>query len=175
MPQSILPGTKAPALDVKLIIGTQWELSEQTPDFMTMIVVFRGKHCPICKGYLQELSEKLAEFVDQGVAVIAVSMETEDRTQAIWDEWETGDLPLGWGMTRDQAREWGVFVSEKIKDGEPDVFAEPAVFWVQPDGTLYYSNVANMPFGRPGIDAFLKRIDFVKENDYPPRGTLALD
>jgi peroxiredoxin len=35
--------------------GRVWELSEQKPENFTLIVFYRGAHCPICRKQLQEL------------------------------------------------------------------------------------------------------------------------
>ncbi len=53
---------------------------------------------------------------------------------------------------------------------EPALFAEPAVYLVRPDGTLYYGAVQTMPFARPHFDELLAAIDFVVAKDYPARG-----
>ncbi len=171
MPSTPIPGQKAPDLDVKLIIGPDWSLAAQTPDKFTMIVVFRGLHCPICKSYLKEFAEHLPTLTDKGVSVVTVSMESEERAQKAHSDWELGDLPMAYGLTEAQARDWGLYLSEKMKDGEPDIFAEPAVFWVRPDGQLYLANISNMPFARPPVAELVDKVDFVTENDYPARGT----
>lgn len=56
------------------------------------------------------------------------------------------------------------------KDEEPDVFNEPAMFLIRPDGTVYYESILSMPVGRPQVDELLQGIDFWSENDYPARG-----
>jgi peroxiredoxin len=42
-----------------------------------LIFVYRGLHCPICKGYLTELEGKLAEFT--GIEVVVVSGDPEAK------------------------------------------------------------------------------------------------
>ena len=53
---------------------------------------------------------------------------------------------------------------------EPALFAEPAVYLLRPDGTLYYGAVQTMPFARPHFDELLAAIDFAVAKDYPARG-----
>jgi hypothetical protein len=53
---------------------------------------------------------------------------------------------------------------------EPALFAEPGIFLVRPDGTLYFGTVQTMPFARPHFADILPAIDFVVKNDYPARG-----
>lgn len=90
----------------------------------------------------------------------------------VHNEWETGDVPIAYDMGEDVAREWGLFLSEKITDSsEPDVFAEPGMFIIRPDGELYFSSVQNAPFTRPSLEQLLQGLDFVMKADYPTRGT----
>ena len=88
------------------------------------------------------------------------------------EEWDTHDLPLALGLPEEQAREWGLFISEKREGSdEPERFSEPGLFLIKPDGTLYFEEVQSAPFARPPLDEMLSAIQFVLENDYPVRGT----
>ncbi|MGB5942731.1 MAG: peroxiredoxin-like family protein [Leeuwenhoekiella sp.] len=166
----IKPKTKAPKLALELINDTRWELEVQKPDTYTMIVFYRGLHCPVCKKYLKELTSKLDKFTDRGVNAIAVSMDSEKRAKKAGEEWETGDLPIGYDMSRETAEEWGLFISESIKDEEPDIFSEPALFLIDKEGKVFYTSIQSMPFARPQFDDIAKAIDFVQEKNYPARG-----
>ncbi|MCH2490190.1 MAG: AhpC/TSA family protein [Flavobacteriales bacterium] len=166
----ILPKTKVPSLEVNLINGTRWAIDKQEPENFTMIIFYRGLHCPVCKNYLEKLQPKLKDFSDKGVNVIAISMDSEKRANLTAKKWDIESIPLGYEMTEDTAREWGLYISHAIKDEEPEVFSEPGLFLIRPDGTLYSASVQSMPFARPQFDALLKSIDFVLEESYPARG-----
>ena len=47
-----------------------------------MIVVYRGKHCPVSKNYLASLQQIIFELVDLGVEVVAVSGDGRERADA---------------------------------------------------------------------------------------------
>ena len=167
------PGTVAPDLDLPLTINARFKLSEQTPDAFTMLVFYRGKHCPICKKYLTALGGRLSEFTERGVNVFAVSMDSPERAAVSHDEWDTGDLPLAHSLSEDQARQWGLFISKKREGSkEPEVFSEPGLFLLRPDSTIFFENVQSAPFTRPDLDQLLEGIDFVTAKDYPVRGTM---
>ncbi|MBV7267065.1 peroxiredoxin-like family protein [Erythrobacter ani] len=167
------PGQKVPALDLPLTIDAQYDLAKQSPENFTLAVFYRGRHCPICKGYLEELGGKLGEFTERGINVVAVSMDAKDRAMVVDKEWETGDVPLAYDMSEENAREWGLYISQKRPDSdEPDVFSEPGLFVIRPDGELYFASVQNAPFTRPPLDQLLQGLDYVMNNDYPTRGTL---
>ncbi len=169
----LTPGQSVPELDLPLTIDARFELSRQSPQNFTMLVFYRGKHCPICKGQLEEIGGRLSDFTDAGINVFAVSMDSEERATVAHEEWDTGDLPLAWGLSEEQAREWGLFISEKRPDSEePEVFSEPGLFLIKPDGELYFQVVQNAPFTRPSLDQLLQGLNYVIKNDYPTRGTL---
>lgn len=167
------PGTKAPALSLPLVGGGTWTLADQKPEALTMIIVYRGLHCPVCKTFVAELLEpKMDAFIEAGVNVVAVSMDPEDRAIQAKADWGLEKTPVAFGMTEAMAREWGLYITTSIKEAETDVFAEPGTFWITKDGTLYLVDIANMPFARPNLDILLSKVPAVA-NGYPPRGTKA--
>lgn len=164
------PREKVPHLEIELINDTLWSMEKQDPEKYTMILFYRGLHCPVCKKQLESLKDKLSEFVDRGVNVIAISMDTEKRAKKAGEEWNIESIPVGYELTETQAKEWGLYLSKGISDKEPELFSEPGMFLIKKDGTLYCSSVQTMPFARPGLDDILNAIDFVEKKDYPARG-----
>ena len=53
---------------------------------------------------------------------------------------------------------------------EPSLFAEPGLFLVKPDATLYWGSVSTMPFARPHFADIGGAIDFAVSKNYPARG-----
>ena len=164
------PNQPIPALDVPLVGGGRFRLPGGHPLLFTMVVFYRGYHCPICKTYLRDLDERFAEFEKLGVAAIAVTSDSEDRATKTVVEWELAKLPVGYGLGIEAGRAWGLFVSNAISDKEPPRFIEPGLFLVRPDGSLYAGAVQTMPFARPGFGDVLAAIRFIKERNYPARG-----
>ena len=101
----------------------------------------------MCKSYLETLSDVLGDYAERGVEVVAVSMDSVARTRKARMDWAVEAVPIGYGMTESTARAWGLYLSQGIKDGEPDLFSEPGFFLVRPDGTLYYAAVNSAPWG----------------------------
>nr|WP_321223397.1 peroxiredoxin-like family protein [uncultured Psychroserpens sp.] len=165
----IKPRTKTPDIHIDLVNGAKWKLSDQNPEHFTMVVFYRGKHCPVCKTYLETLQEHLSGYIDKGVNVIAISSDNEDVAKATYDDWDIDDVPLGYNFSIEEARKWSLYISEGIKD-EPKHFIEPGVFIIKPDQTLYASSIQTMPFARPKVEDLLKSLDFVISKDYPARG-----
>ncbi|MEF2547064.1 redoxin domain-containing protein [Aurantimonas sp. E1-2-R+4] len=168
-----IPGDKAPKLAVEVLGGPAFDLAADKPAKMSLVFFYRGVHCPICKTQLEELNDRRAEFEAIGVSVRAVSMDSKERAERQKQEWKIADLPIGYGLTEESAREWGLFISAKEKDSEPTRFAEPGIAMIYPDGTIYALHFQSIPFARPTLDGLKKGLGFILENDYPIRGKLA--
>lgn len=171
----LFPRQSVPPLELPTLDGGSWRLSERRPQNFTLVVFYRGLHCPICRGYLGELERRLPEFERRGVDVIAVSSDEEARARRAKTEWGLSRLTIGYGLGLDDARRWGLYVSSGIGKSsagveEPPLFAEPGLFLVRPDGTLYCASVQTMPFARPSFEDVTKAIDFVLAKNYPARG-----
>jgi peroxiredoxin len=168
------PTQAAPALSLPLTGGGTTDdlvLGTGADGRFSLVVFFRGLHCPVCRKQVGELDRRLGDLLEAGAGrVLAVSMETPERSAQLVQEWHLGGLPVAHGVSEASAREWGLFVSTAIKDGEAPVFNEPGMFVLDADGTVYWSNVSSMPFGRPALDDVLAGLQFAQKQDYPARG-----
>ncbi len=172
---TLIPRQPVPPLPSKLVGGGDWSLEAQEPEMFTLAVFYRGLHCPICKPYLRDLDRKLDDFAALGIEAVALSSDSQERAEQTKADWGIEQLPIGYGVSIDTARAWGLFVSSGIGKTsigieEPALFNEPGVFLVRPDGTLYASIVQTMPFARPAFDQILQSMKVVKERNYPARG-----
>ncbi|OBQ55892.1 AhpC/TSA family protein [Tamlana sp. s12] len=166
----IIPKTEVPELSLPLTNGSSWDLKSEKSENFTILVFYRGLHCPVCKIQLKALEEDYEKFSDRGVNLIAVSCDSEKRAKKAAEEWGLSKLRIAYNLPIKKARSWDLFISEAISDKEPEQFSEPGLFIIRPDFTLYASSIQTMPFARPQWNDILKAIDFVTENDYPARG-----
>ncbi len=172
---SLLPNKPVSALELGVVGGVPFSLAAETPQHFTMVVFYRGLHCPICRRYLSELETLLPEFGKRGVSVFAASSDAQDRAEQAKSGWGLPNLRIGYGLSIDEARKWGLYVSHSkgptsVGVAEPDLFNEPGLFIVRPDGTLYWGTTSTMPFGRPHFNEILQSLDFVISKNYPARG-----
>ena len=139
-------------------------------DRWTLLVVYRGRHCPRCKRYLGKLNDALREWTEH-MDVVVVSADT--REKAIADAEEFGwKFPLCFEMTVPQMRALGLYVSEPLSEAETNSpFAEPGTFAIRPDGTLMLVDISNGPAARPDLVELLDGMIFNITNDRPVRGT----
>ncbi|WP_027136376.1 peroxiredoxin-like family protein [Geminicoccus roseus] len=173
----LFPRQKVPGLSVPLAGGGTFDLADEKPGNFTLVVFYRGLHCPICKAQLLDLQSKIEAFESRGVSVIAISSDDAERAERTQEAWHLDKLRVGYGLDLKKAREWGLFISSgrgKTSAGieEPARFSEPGLFLVRPDGTLYFSSVQTMPFARPALADILGAVDFVLKADYPARGEI---
>jgi peroxiredoxin len=138
-------------------------------DRWSILFVYRGRHCPRCKRYLNKLNAALGDWSKQ-MDVLVVSADTQDK--ALADKAEFGwDFDLCYGLTEPQMRDLGVYVSDPLSEAETTTrFAEPGTFAMRPDGTLMLVDISNGPASRPDLEELLDGMIFNIENDRPIRG-----
>lgn len=173
-----LPCQLVPDLSVPLVGGPRWRLCDQKPQHFTMLLFYRGLHCPECKAYLQEAEARLKDFRAHGVSVIALSTDCEQRGLATERDWGLEFLPLAYGLTPEQALSYGLYLSRglgvtPLGIEEPALFAEPGLFLVRRDRSLFYASVQNMPFARPPLGEVLRMVEWTVSQAYPARGDIS--
>ena len=171
----LIPRRRVPDLSLPLAGGGHWRLSDQKPKHFTMLAFYRGAHCSICRDHLHQLQATHAAFCKRGVTPIAISADSADRACSAETGWGLTDLCVAYGLSRQQARDWGLYISHgagvsSLGIEEPPMFVEPALFLVRPDRTLYYVSVQSMPFGRPSFGELLSGIEKAVARNYPARG-----
>ncbi|EIE18663.1 hypothetical protein COCSUDRAFT_45149 [Coccomyxa subellipsoidea C-169] len=161
----------------KLEMGGKLEIGAPTGKWQ-MIVVYRGKHCPVSKNYLASLQQIIYELDELGVEVVAVSGDGRERAEAFLEalkattETKEVTFKIAYGLPLDEMLAWGLFVSEPRNPRETDQpFPEPALFLLNPDGEVIIIDYSNSPFARPDLRILVEGIRYIQENDYPVRGT----
>ena len=161
-------GAHFPALAWNTVSGEQLVPSEGAG--WRLLIIYRGKHCPLCKSYLNTLDAMLQDFHAASVAVSAVSADTAEKatTEVAECGWR---FPVGYDLSVAQMRELGLYVSDPRSPQETDrPFAEPGLFVINPAGLMQIVCISNAPFARPDLESLLQGIKFVMAKDYPIRG-----
>ena len=116
-------GEPIEAFEISLMNGEVFEIGA-TRDRWTMLFVYRGKHCPRCKKFLNKLNDRLGAWMDV-LDVVVTSADPREKAQADLDEFGWG-FPLGYGLTEPQMRALGLYMSDPLSEAETDRrFAEP--------------------------------------------------
>ncbi len=168
-----IPGQPFPQLDLPRAGGGRLNTSEFRPDFMTLLNVYRGLHCPRCARQLGDIVANKARFDAIGVEVVSISTDPLDRAEKAIAEWGLGDMAVGYDLPIATARSLGLSISQTIREAEPAYFAEAAVFFIRRDGVLWGSSINTFPFLRPTADQLLDAFEMASGRNYPPRGDVA--
>jgi peroxiredoxin len=76
-----------------------------------LLLVYRGKHCPICKSYLTELNGMLDDFPAINVDAIAVSADPKEKATASANDIGYNGT-IGYDLSIAQMAQLGAYVSD---------------------------------------------------------------
>ena len=138
-----------------------------------LVVVYRGKHCPICTQYLVTLAALKERFAEIGVDVVAISGDPQDKAAAHAGVFGA-TYPVGYDLSTDRMKTLGLYISHPRSARETDrPFAEPGLFVINGDGKVQVTDISNAPFARPDLESLVGGLKFIRDpaNQYPIRGT----
>ncbi|WP_025652902.1 peroxiredoxin-like family protein [Psychrobacter sp. TB67] len=170
--QKLRAGSQFPDIQVPMLDGEMKTLGKpENGHDWKLVVVYRGKHCPICTKYLNQLETVKSSFADAGVDIIAVSGDSKQQLEAHLEELDIS-FPIAYGLTVEQMNTLGLYISDPRSEKETDhPFAEPGVFVINAKEEIQIIDISNAPFARPELEALANGLSFVRKNDYPIRGT----
>lgn len=137
-----------------------------------MLVVYRGRHCPMCTRYLNTLEEFKTDLAAIGVDVAAVSADNAAQLAAHQEQLEVS-FPLYFGLSIEHMQNLGLYISDPRSPQETDhPFAEPGLFVINEVGDLQVVDISNNPFVRPNIGTLTSGLKWIRDpnNSYPIRG-----
>lgn len=170
--QKLRAGSQFPDIQAQIINGEKQSLGKpKNGHDWKLIVVYRGKHCPICTKYLNQLEAVKSSFANAGADIIAVSADSKQQLEEHLEKLDIS-FPIAYGLTVEQMKTLGLYISNPRSEKETDhPFSEPAVFIINDKGQIQIIDISNAPFARPELQALANGLSFVRENDYPIRGT----
>ncbi len=173
-PGKIEAGSHFPGIEASSLEGKRVALDERRDGAdWKMVVVYRGRHCPMCTRYLNALETFRKELSDIGIDIVAVSGDSREQLQAHLEKLDVG-FPLLYGLTIEQMQALGVYISHPRSEQETDhPFPEPGLFVVNDEGRVQVVDISNNPFSRPALDQLVSGLAWIRkpDNDYPIRGT----
>ncbi len=164
-------GAEFPALSVPKVGGGDLALGGR--DRWHAVVVYRGKHCPLCRRYLKTLDGLLDDFNNADIGVTVVSADPKEKAESMAAE-EGWRFPVGYDLSTDQMRTLGLYISDPRSPQETDrPFAEPGIFVVNAQGKVQVIDISNAPYARPDLASLLNGIKATREKNNPIRGMKA--
>ena len=168
-PNKLSAGTEFPALSLPKAGGGEIKLGGSGS--WQMLVVYRGKHCPVCRRYLKVLGELLDGYRAAGVQVTVASGDPKEKAEAevVEENWQ---FPVGYDLSVEQMRKLGLYISNPRSPQETDrPFPEPGLFVINPEGKAQIIDISNAPWSRPDLANILGGVKMIQERNYPIRGT----
>ena len=167
-------GTKFQPLEVMNADDESVDISKPTGDAdWQMVVVYRGRHCPLCTKFLNGLTDFRQRLLDIGIDVAAVSADSKAQLREHKSRLDV-NFPLYYGLSLEQMQDLGLYISIPRSEKETDHnFAEPGLFVINGDGEVQVTDISNNPFARPDLEVFVSGLEWIRkpENNYPIRGT----
>ena len=167
-------GADFPSLPVNGQDDSVVDISKPTGDAdWQMVVVYRGRHCPMCTKFLNSLAGFRQRLLDIGIDIAAVSGDSEEQLEDHLTRLDV-NFPLFYGLTLEQMQDLGLYVSVPRSEQETDHnFPEPGLFVINGDGQVQVVDLSNNPFARPDLEIFVSGLEWIRnpDNNYPIRGT----
>ena len=171
--QKLHAGGMFPSINANLLTGDETTLGKpQNGADWQLVVVYRGRHCPLCTKYLNQLESFKQELLLVGVDLVAVSGDSKAQLENHMEKLEVS-FPLAYGLTLEQMQSLGLYISDPRSPEETDhPFAEPGLFVVNAKGDIQVVDISNNPFVRPDLEALVNGVAWIRnpENNYPIRG-----
>lgn len=135
-----------------------------------LLVVYRGKHCGLCKEYLNTLNSLLDRFRNQKIMVAAVSADTRVKaeTEAREQGWR---FDVAFDLSVEDMHSLGLYISDPDPSETDRPFAEPGLFVINPEGGTQVISMSNAPFARPDLATVLEGLKTAQEKHSPIHGT----
>lgn len=138
-----------------------------------MVLIYRGRHCPKCTQYLNQIETYKDKLADIGIDLIAASGDSKAQLEEHMSHLSVS-FPLTYGLTEAQMKQLGLYISVPRSEKEADHnFAEPGMFVVNEQGSIQAIDLSNNPFIRPDIETLVGGLAWIRnpDNKYPIRGT----
>ncbi len=136
--------TPAPGFSLRDQEGQQRTLSELRGDKMLLLFYYRGEFCSTSRKGLMDFADIYSRFGPLGAELIAVSVDPPETSRDLRNKMKL-PFTLLCDTGFEVAQSYGVYRSDDT-DG-PQPHGEPAVFILDTDGNLAYSQVQTGPKG----------------------------
>ncbi|QEY33350.1 redoxin domain-containing protein [Synechococcus sp. RSCCF101] len=167
-------GAPFPVLPVLSEQGERVDIGQaMAPASWRILVVYRGRHCPLCTRYLNQLEAFVGRLQAIATDLVAVSADSLEQLQEHRQRLQL-TFPLFHGLSDRHMVELGLYISNPRSEKETDHrFAEPGLFVINEQRRIQVVDLSNNPFVRPDPETLVSGLEWIRnpENHYPIRGT----
>ena len=136
--------TPAPDFSLRDHDGQARTLTELRGDKPLVLFYYRGAFCPTSRKQLGDYADNYSRFAPLGAELVAISVDAPATSRELADQ-----LKLEFTLLSDSdfefAKHYGVYKSDDTEGPQPH--GEPAVFILDVDGKIAYSQVQTGPKG----------------------------
>jgi len=153
--------TQAPDFSLRDHDGQQRTLSELRGQKPLVLFYYRGEFCPTSRKQLTDFADNYSRFEPLGAELIAVSVDPPEISRDLRDKLKI-EFTLLCDIDFEVAQSYSVYRSDDT-DG-PQPHGEPAVFIIDIDGNLAYSQVQTGPKGSANPADLVLVLLFMRDN-----------
>ena len=135
--------TPAPEFSLLDQNGKERTLTELRGDQPLLLFYYRGAFCPTSHKQLTDYADIYSRFKPLGAQLVAVSVDDPEKSRQLADELKI-EFPLLSDTDFKLAGDYGVYKSD---DEGPQPHGEPAIFIIDADGKIAYSQIQTGPKG----------------------------
>ena len=165
----IKPADPFPPIDFKMMSGGTQRLSDNKGRW-SVLIVYRGDHCPRCKTYVARLHELAAGYAEREVDLMLASMDPENIARRTMDE-NGWTLPVAHSLSVEECQQLAVYLTDHEDGSElSGPYAEPGLYLINPEGLTQVIATSNSPSVRPDLEVVLDGIIGTQDRNLPIRG-----
>lgn len=155
--------TPAPEFSLPDENGTRCDLAELRDEKLLTIYFFRGAFCPTARRDLMNYANIYSRLPEMNADLVAISADEPDTLQQL-----KGNLELPFRLLSDAdfsvSRAYGVYESDETDEG-PQPHGEPAVFLLDIDGKIAYSQLQTGPKGHANAAELALIVQYMANNN----------
>ena len=162
MNQKLDPGALFPKLSLSLLGGESMDLPGDLSNPMTLTLFYRGHWWPYCRRLLAGYEARREAFAEQGVGLIAGSVDDQERTAEVA---AYVGFPMEFKNTKDDGDAIGSWGEEKRQ------IIQPSEFLRTKRGRVIISVYSNGPVGRMDPNETLTLVRYLNQQRAQANGS----
>ncbi len=155
--------TPAPDFSLRDQDGQQRTISDLRGSKLLLLFYYRGEFCPTSRKGLSDYADNYPRFEPLGAELVAVSVDPPETSRQLRDQ-----LKLPFTLLSDTdfqvAESYGVYRSDDEAGDGPQPHGEPAVFIIDGDGNLAYSQIQTGPKGSANAADLALMLLYMRDN-----------
>ena len=154
VPKGIEVGQKAPLINATSVNGKVLNTDEIRKEKNVVLIFYRGKWCPVCNRYLNNLNDSLQYITDKGAEILVIGPESFDNAEKLLKKSNAGfilipdtnlkiltDYDVLFNVTKSYQKKVSIALFTSIaknNNQEEAILPVPATYIIGKDGNIIY-------------------------------------